>query len=173
MTWFDSLKQSVINTFVRINVGQDPKITAKESFDYWSAAGYPIWVVWSLLGDEQRETSFNWLAVGDKTSGGAHGIAQWHDARADAILKGTGIDVRVPKTTHKQQLQALDWEITKGEYRKIRPALMATKDEYDACHVLVHDFERAKQTERDVGIQIGFAQSLQKSHPDWIVTPTD
>lgn len=171
---FAAIRQSIISAYVSATL-QSPTITAKESFDFWAAAGAPYWVVWALLGNEQRETGFNWLAIGDKVFkdgvlvDGAYSIQQAHKPRRADILAGTGIDLTSKTLTHLDALKAMKWELTKGpKIYRLWDALLATKTIEDACDVLVLLYERAKQTDRDITLQIGFAKQLQAAHPDWM-----
>ncbi len=163
--WLDAAFTAFEQPFIRLYVGaavQDPSITARESFFFWRTNGAPLHVCWSCLGNEQRETGFNWTAVGDKHSGGAHGIAQWHEARRQVILKGCGIDVNT--AGHKGQLSAMLWELKQtGLWAK----LLASKSVEEACDILVRLFERPAQIRRDEALQVGFANILRAKYGAW------
>lgn len=152
-------------------MGQDVTAIQRQCWDYFRDKGAPTWVTWALLGNIQRECSFNWSAVGDKASGGAHHLFQWHDARAEDIQAATGIDVTDPHATLYDGLNAFWWEVHHAPgYSHVWDALMTTKDIAGACTILVRDYERAKLTQRDVALNISFAETLRKAHQNWEVT---
>ena len=61
-----------------------------------------------ILGNIDGECSFRPGIIGD--GGSAHGLAQWHKARADLIKLHTGIDVG--QDSFAKQCEAMFWEIS-------------------------------------------------------------
>ncbi len=80
---------------------------SSEAMEFWKTLGYSAAQASALVANEKRESNFNEKARGD--GGRANGIFQWHPDRVEAILKGTGIDVRT--ANHHQQLRAAAWEL--------------------------------------------------------------
>jgi hypothetical protein len=120
--------------------------SAKESWDFWKAEGLDDIHAAVMLGDEQGETSFVYPAVGD--NGEAHGLAQWHKVRRDAILAGTGIDVET--ADHLHQLEAVKWELTWGTYKHVWPLFLAATTIMDATRVIVSKYEQSGEQARDI-----------------------
>ena len=137
------------------------RAAAAESYAFWISVGAKPVHAYALLGNEDGETSFVFSAVGDH--GEAHGMFQWHDARADAILKGCGIDVR--KASHADQLRAAHYEMTKGWYKGVWPALMATETIWAAVTLLVAKYEQSALPARDIRRRVGLAQGWQEALP--------
>lgn len=131
-----------------------PDQVAAESFAFWSPKVRLPLHAFALLGNEDRETSFNPKAVGDH--GQAFGPFQHHPARCDAIQKGCGIDIRM--AGHVEQLQAAFFEMTEGEYKRVWPLFQATSTLWSACQVLVREYERSANQARDVRRQVLLAE---------------
>jgi hypothetical protein len=134
---------------------------AAESWGFWRPLVRLPLHAWALLGSEEGETSMRPHVVGDH--GEAFGIAQWHGARADAILKGCGIDVRT--ASHADQLRAQHWEMTEGSYRRVWPALMAAETLWSAVTVLVAKYEQSGSQARDIQRRVGLAEGWAKVFP--------
>jgi hypothetical protein len=129
---------------------------ARESQAFWTPfVRLPDVHVWALIGNEAGEASFLAHPVGDH--GEAFGCFQWHLPRILDMVKGCGIDVRT--ASHGQQIAAAHWEMTKGSYRKVWPALMATTTVEEAVTVLVRDFERSANQARDIPRRVALAQT--------------
>ncbi|WP_422930143.1 phage tail tip lysozyme [Singulisphaera sp. PoT] len=77
------------------------------AMDFWMSQGYTRSQAAGIVANEMRESGGNPDAVGD--GGKARGLYQWHPDRADAILRGTGIDVR--SASAADQRRAAAWEL--------------------------------------------------------------
>ncbi|GAB6854464.1 phage tail tip lysozyme [Asaia astilbis] len=102
-----------------------------------------------VVGGIDKESGFNPLARGDVGSFGAtaFGIGQWHKARVEDILKGTGIDVR--SASFKDQSDALVWELTKGGDALAKKAGDALKDPSISLSQSAHAFRKLYERPKD------------------------
>ena len=82
--------------------------------------------------------------------------------RADAILKATAASTSGPRTSLPDQLLAEEWEITKGEYSHVLPAVNGTTTLWSAMTVLVSRFERSGSQARDIKRRVGLAEGWAK-----------
>lgn len=139
-----------------------PKPVAVESFLFWKPLCRLPVHVFALLADEDGETSFRPHVVGDHS--GAFGPFQWHNARAEIILKWTGIDVRLDTTSHLDMLKAAHWEMTDqhSEYRHVWPALMDTSTPWDSVSVLVRLYEKPLLKAPNIVKRVGLLHDLEK-----------
>lgn len=111
------------------------KSSGTSSLDFWISKGYSREQAAGLVANEQRESGGNAGARGD--NGSAVGLFQWHPNRVQAILAGTGIDVRT--AGHDQQLSAAAWELQQmGLADKLRGISSAS----DAAAFVSSRFER-------------------------------
>ncbi|NTA27395.1 phage tail tip lysozyme [Allorhizobium ampelinum] len=124
-----------------INTKQQSE-NALESYRFWREKGLPREAALAMVGNEEGESSFNPRAVGD--GGRAGGIMQWHPDRRNAILSGTGIDVYGKGTTHRQQLEAAHYEMTKGNESHMWPLLMNAQSVDEATAAAVYKYERPR-----------------------------
>ncbi len=62
--------------------------------DFWIGKGFTPQGAAGMVAQEKKESGYDWSRRGD--SGSAGGSFQWHQARRDAILKATKIDVWDP-----------------------------------------------------------------------------
>ena len=72
------------------------------------------------------------------------------------MLSGCGIDIR--KATHLDQLRAAQYEVTRGLYRHVQPAFLATKTLWSAMAVLVSKYEQSASQARDIERRVGLAE---------------
>lgn len=119
---------------------------ALESYKMFREAGCNKLQACAWLGNEDGETSFRIGVVGDH--GEAYGPAQHHQSRVDAIQKGTGIDMK--NAPHAEQIEGVLWEMTKGGYRHVMPALQASQTMREAITVLVQRYEQSGNQLRDI-----------------------
>jgi hypothetical protein len=121
-----------------------------ESYVFWRAHGCDHLHACAWLGNEAGETSFRTdRPVGDRSTGGAYGPVQHHQARIDIIKAATGIDIKT--APHIDQLTGILWEVTSSkEYGKTYGRFLATKTMEDAISVLVRQVERSGNQERDI-----------------------
>jgi hypothetical protein len=116
-----------------------------------------------LAGGIQGESGFNPQATGDKVNGNptAFGLGQWHMNRVNSILSGTGIDVR--SADYASQLQAMQWELTHTE-RAAGQALRQTGSIPDGSRVLVSQYERSANQDRDTALRTQYATGLYANY---------
>lgn len=112
----------------------------------WKAHGVGDAFALGMLANAEAESSLDPNAIGDKSSGGAYGLHQWHNDRCAAILKATGVDivgdVRAARGAIQTQIEAAWWELanTPGYGMK---AISAAKTAYQAAYRATALFERA------------------------------
>lgn len=111
----------------------------KQAYDYFISQGWTPAQAAALAGNIRGESGFDETQVGD--NGDAVGIGQWHPDRVQAILTGTGIDVRT--AAYDKQLQAMQWELTHTE-AGAGLSLRHADSTFDASQVLVSQYERSK-----------------------------
>jgi hypothetical protein len=126
---------------------------ALESYHLFRTAGADHLGAIAWLGNEDGETSFRIGVIGDH--GEAFDPAQHHQARIDAIRKGTGIDMK--NAPHGEQIRGIIWEMQKGGYRHVWPALMAAPTLRDKITVLVQKFEQSGNQLRDINRRTALA----------------
>lgn len=137
-----------------------------QAFDFFKSQGWGDVHAAALAGNIQGESGFNETQIGDKDTGGAFGIGQWHMPRVNEILKGTGIDVR--SAPYAQQLQAMQWELLHTEGASA-VALGDAKDTGGSESALVSKYERSKNQVSDIAKRTGYANSILASRS---VTPS-
>lgn len=114
-------------------------LNARTVFDFWVAHGASRAQALGWVANADAECSLDPSLVGDH--GKAHGLHQWHDDRADLILKGCGVDVRT-QFDLPSQLKAVAWELDHSEKRAKTHILAATTPE-DAAAAICTYFERS------------------------------
>ena len=105
--------------------------------------------VYALLAMEEGESDFQPDAKGDKVGGvpKAFSIFQWHLDRVEAMLKGTGIDVR--SADHMHALKAAYYELRHSEHVSWG-LLMKSKTVDEAVQIGVRHFERPGNPNSDI-----------------------
>jgi hypothetical protein len=139
-----------------------PYEVAQESYAMFRQAGCNHLQACAWLGSEDGETSFRIGVVGDH--GEAFGPAQHHQARIDAIKKGTGIDMR--SASHAEQIKGIIWEMTKGGYRHVWPALVSSTTMQEAVTVLVRKYEQSANQLRDISRRTNLGNYWLDRMPD-------
>jgi hypothetical protein len=126
---------------------------ALESYHLFRAAGADHLTAIAWLGNEDGETSFRIGVIGDH--GEAFDPAQHHQARIDAIRKGTGIDMKT--APHSEQIRGILWEMQKGGYRHVWPSLTIAPTLKRQDNVLVRKFEQSGNQLRDINRRTALA----------------
>ncbi|WP_449411090.1 phage tail tip lysozyme [Methylobacterium komagatae] len=111
---------------------------AKESYDFWRSKGLTHAQSAGLVGMEEGESNFNPRAIGD--GGAAHGAFQHHPDRRAKIFRGTGIDI--DRASHREQLEAAYWEMTKGDEKAAWAAVKRADSPGGSAAAGVYKFER-------------------------------
>ena len=132
--------------------------TARTIFEFWKSKGVTEIVAASFVADADRECSLSVSAEGDKVNGvpTAFGLAQDHMARVKSIRGGTGIDMRAASVA--DQCAGIFWEISKGPYKAILPALKACPTLWGVNAILISRFEQSADQARDLGRQVPMAE---------------
>ena len=127
---------------------------AVQIYSFWCNYAAPA-VAIGFVANVAREDSFIIDVVGDDDTAFGPGQIHW-EPRGRSIFESTGIDIRDPKTTLLNHLNAMHWEMTdpksaeaaRGDWTKIT----ATKTPTDAARAICQFYERA-----------GAANALQRS----------
>lgn len=113
-------------------------VNTRESYDFWKEKWLSHEQICGLLANEFAESNFNPWARWDGWK--AHGIFQWHPDRREHIRNGFGIDIST--ASHKAQLEAAYWEMTKWQESKVWWALIWTKTARESAEIFTSMFER-------------------------------
>jgi hypothetical protein len=113
----------------------------QESIAFWRSKGYSDDAIAGLLAQESEESKFNPHGpAGD--AGSAIGSFQWHPDRRARIRAATGVDVTSPSTSHRQMLEAAEWELRHSESRA-GEHLRHARSAAEAGYIGSKEFERA------------------------------
>ena len=123
---------------------------ARTIFDFWHAKTKIDIIAAGWVADADREDSLTPKLVGDR--GSAFGIAQDHMTRVRSIKGGTGIDMRTASVA--DQCRGIYWEVTKGPYKAILPALLAAPTAWGVNAILISRFEQSGNQSRDLEEQL-------------------
>ena len=109
-----------------------------------------------LVGNFQQESgvNLNTSALGD--SGRSFGIAQWSPTRQSEFSKVYGFPIQ--KASLNQQLNYVDYELTKGNYQSVGDALKRTSTPTDAAVLVSNKYESPSIPM--LGNRISYANSL-------------
>lgn len=91
-----------------------------------------------IAANLQQESGFRHDAEGD--GGNAYGLAQWHKERQADFARFSGKDIK--KSTAEEQLEFINYELTKGKERSAGDQLKMTTNAYDAASVVSTQYER-------------------------------
>lgn len=103
----------------------------------------------------QLESGLNPGAVGD--NGEAYGIAQWHPDRQKDFSRWAGHDIH--GSSIEEQLQFMNYELTKGNERSAGSKLKATKTAEGAYAAFTNGYERP-------AITVQVTQNIHSNDPD-------
>lgn len=126
---------------------------ARVIYDFWFAKTKSEIVAAGWVADADRECSLNPKLIGDH--GTAFGLAQHHIARVKSIKAGIGIDMRTAPLA--DQCAGIFWEVSKGPYRAILPALVAAPTAWSVNAILIGRFEQSADHTRDLERQLPMA----------------
>ncbi|WP_311276177.1 phage tail tape measure protein [Methylobacterium sp. WCS2018Hpa-22] len=129
---------------------------AKESFDFWREKGLSPAAAAGFVGSEQGENNFKAHGYGDR--GAAYGSMMWQGPRRRQILAGMGLNVI--GATHRQQLEAAYWEMTKGPDTGARRAWTLAQNARtpgEAAAIHVDHYERPKDRGLNKRVRGGYA----------------
>ena len=125
---------------------------ATESWNFWRPLVEADFQAAAWLGNEDGEDSFI-SRPGDH--GQAKGDFQWWPGRRKIILEQGKIDVTA---SHIDGLKGAYWEVTKSKvYKHVWPAFLAATSLVDAVTVLVKEFEKSEQPQRDINRRVAYA----------------
>jgi hypothetical protein len=120
--------------------------SARTIYKFWRANGFSSAQACGLLAQADAESSLEVKAVGDRVNDKprAFGLDQWHGARANAILKGCGVDLaELPPLA--DQLKGALWELEHPEGHAL-VQIKSTKTAYDAGYAACRYWERPGST---------------------------
>lgn len=140
---------------------------AGRAMNRWLSLSVSDIVAYGFLGNHEGECAFNVMAVGDK--GRAYGLGQWWAPRIEAILAGTGIDVRTEQRIERH-VDAMYWELTAGPCVKRWPQIQACANVEDAARMICHYVEGAgapNAQERRAGMAVNW-HAYCDSNPAWL-----
>jgi N-acetylmuramoyl-L-alanine amidase/Phage tail lysozyme len=116
-------------------------VRAAQVYNAWRDFGVSIPFAIGMLTQAEFESAFYPSALGD--GGTAFNLYQWHGDRADAILKGTGIDVRT-ETSIKRIVAAAWWEMTNvPAYIKAKAVISGATRASDSSSIACRMYEGA------------------------------
>ena len=127
---------------------------ARTIFDYWHGKTGSDIIAASWVADADRECSLKASAVGDH--GSAFGLAQDHMARVRSILAGAHVDMRTASIA--DQCAGIFWEVSKGPYKAILPALKTSPTLWGVNAILIARFEQSANHARDLAEQVPMAE---------------
>ncbi|NHN93443.1 phage tail tip lysozyme [Acetobacter sicerae] len=106
----------------------------------------------AMVGNFVQESTLNPYARNVDQRGNVHyGVEQWDDTRADAILSGTGIDVR--RAGLADQLKAAVWEIRNGAEKQGGNGFFRTNGLMQAAHYFAQNIERSGESGDSQGMK--------------------
>src|SRR4051794_19596770 len=138
-----------------------------ESYVFWRAHGCDHLHASAWCGNEAGETSFRTdRPVGDRSTGGAYGPGQHHQARLDIIKRNTGIDIKT--ASHIDQLRGILWEVTASkEYGHVMGDFLRSATMEQATSVLVREFERSGRQDGDIRSRTALGNHYMEEFKEW------
>lgn len=143
------------------NIKEDKNYQTAISFfvEKWLEPHQAVWIVANL----HHESGLRTNAVGDGWK--AKGIAQWHPDRRKNILNATGINVA--NAPLEKQLEALWWEITKGDEKATYNAIKDAKTEEEAARQFCLLFERPANKHVQAAKRAAAANKMMANIENW------
>ncbi len=115
----------------------------EKAVSFFQGKGWTKQQAVGIVANLQKESELKTNAKGD--GGLAKGVAQWHPDRQKAIKDATGIDVTNASLT--QQLEAVNWELTKGGEQGAGKELRSANTSDQAAAIVSKKFERPADKE--------------------------
>lgn len=126
--------------------------------DFFQSKGWTREQAMGIAANLQRESNFDPEAVGD--GGQARGVAQWHPDRQREFEKFAGKNIR--QSTLEDQLNFVDYELTKGNEKGAGDRLRQAQTPYEAGSIVSKYYERPKDRDGEADMR----GTLALSYPD-------
>ncbi|EGK11762.1 phage tail tip lysozyme [Psychrobacter sanguinis] len=129
---------------------QEQKAKRDEAMQYFMSQGWTKEQAAGIVGNIQKESMFNYKALGDKNKQGvyqAYGLAQWHPDRQADFKKAFGKDIK--QASYKEQLAFINYELTKGDEKAAGNKLKKAKTAGQAGAIVSEFYERPKAVEAE------------------------
>ena len=136
-------------------------MAADAVIDFFRAKGWTEEQAMGIAANLQQESGFRHDAVGD--GGDAYGIAQWHKDRQENFRRFSGKSIR--ESTPAEQLEFVNYELTKGAEKSAGDRLRMTDNAYDAAATVSQYYERPADREGEAQRRGQLAQSYPGSVP--------
>lgn len=132
---------------------------AGATIDFFKAKGWTEEQAMGITANLQQESAFKADAEGDK--GAAYGLAQWHKDRQADFAKFSGKDIR--QSTGAEQLEFVNYELTKGNERPAGNKLRMAATPYEAASVVSTQYERPRDRDGEAARRGEIAESYAGS----------
>jgi len=106
--------------------------------DFFMKKGWTREQAEGIAANLEQESGFKHNAEGD--GGSAYGLAQWHPDRQAEFAKKYGKDIR--KSTGAEQLDFINYELTRGNEKSAGKSLRTATSSYDAASIVSQKYER-------------------------------
>lgn len=136
-------------------------MAADAVIDFFRAKGWTEEQAMGIAANLQQESGFRHDAVGD--GGNAYGIAQWHKDRQENFRRFSGKSIR--ESTPAEQLEFVNYELTKGAEKSAGDRLRMADNAYDAATTVSQYYERPADREGEAQRRGQLAQSYPGSVP--------
>jgi len=112
------------------------------ALSYFQSKGWSPEQAAGIVDNLERESSLipNHYGHGDEAKGApkeAYGLAQWHRDRI-AALEAAGFN---PRGSSEEQMEAINYELTRGMFKQVGAALKTRKSETDSEKLVRNDYE--------------------------------
>lgn len=132
---------------------------AGATVDFFKAKGWTEEQAMGITANLQQESAFKADAEGD--NGAAYGLAQWHKDRQASFAKFSGKDIR--QSTGAEQLEFVNYELTKGNERPAGNKLRMASTPYEAASVVSTQYERPRDRDGEAARRGEIAESYSGS----------
>jgi hypothetical protein len=132
---------------------------AGATVDFFKAKGWTEEQAMGITANLQQESAFKADAEGD--NGAAYGLAQWHKDRQASFAKFSGKDIR--QSTGAEQLEFVNYELTKGNERPAGNKLRMAATPYEAASVVSTQYERPRDRDGEAARRGEIAESYSGS----------
>lgn len=149
--------QELLNNKLR---GGGP-VAAGATIEFFRSKGWTEEQAMGIAANLEQESGFRHDATGD--GGNAYGIAQWHKDRQENFRKFSGKDIR--ESTPAEQLEFVNYEMTKGAEKSAGDRLRMTDTAYDAASTVSRYYERPADKEGEAERRGRMAEAYPSSAP--------
>ena len=149
--------QELLNNKLR---GGGP-VAAGATIEFFRSKGWTEQQAMGIAANLEQESGFRHNAVGD--GGNAYGIAQWHKDRQENFRKFSGKDIR--ESTPAEQLEFVNYELTRGAEKSAGDRLRMTGTAYDAAATVSRYYERPADKDGEAERRGRLAETYPRSAP--------